>query len=106
MSITKDMRFDKLVRDKIPDIIRSKGEVPVVHTANDEEYWKKLKEKLNEEVAEFIDAENQEEIADILEVLMAISNVKRFAWDGIEDLRRKKVAERGGFEAKIILEET
>jgi len=96
----------KLVRDKIPEIIRKKGLVPVIHIATDEEYWQKLKEKLQEEISEFIKDSNEEELADILEVVYAVCDYKRFDIKEIEKLRKKKARERGAFSGRIILDET
>lgn len=100
------MKYDKLVRDRIPEIIRSKGVEPVIHSAGEEEYWQKLKEKLTEEVDEFKEAENLEEMADVLEVIEAIKQFKDFKTEELEELRGKKKEERGGFEKRIILEES
>lgn len=100
------MKHDKLVRDKIPEIIKKNGEVPVTRIANNEEYWLKLKEKLKEEVDEFHKSESKEEIADILEVISAICDFKNIDKDEIEDIRKKKQEERGSFKEKIILEQT
>jgi len=100
------MKYNKLVRDKIPEIIKSKGGVAITHIAGDAEYWQKLKEKLQEEVNEFIEAENIEEMADILEVIDAIFNYKKFDEEDLKRVKEKKADERGKFDDKIILEES
>ena len=100
------MKYNKLVRDKIPEIIKKKGEVPITHIASDDEYWKKLKEKLQEEINEFMKDGNAEELADILEVVYAICDYKKIDKKELELLRKKKTKERGGFKERIILDET
>ena len=100
------MIYNKLVRDKIPEIIMQKGGRPVVHVASEEIYWQKLKEKLQEEVHEFMKDENIEEIADIMEVLGAIVEYKKFHPTEIEQVKAKKFEERGGFKDRIILHES
>lgn len=100
------MKYNKLVRDKIPEYIESKGEKVVYHVASDEEYWTKLKEKLTEEVEGFKKETSIDELADILEVLKAIENYKKFNKDEIERVRNNKVEKRGAFEKRIILDES
>ena len=98
------MKYNKLVMDKIPKIIKDRGENPTTHIANEEEYWKRLKEKLKEETDEFLKEDNKEELADILEVINAICEFKRIDKEELESLRKKKSEERGGFKNKIILD--
>lgn len=100
------MKYNKLVRDKIPEYIKSKGGIPIIHTANDKEYWEKLKEKLQEEIKEFFENETIKEMADIQEVIDAICHHKKFTGKKIEAVRKKKAKERGAFKKKIILEES
>ena len=100
------MKYNKLVRDKIPEYILKKGGNPITHIADDIEYWQKLKEKLIEEMEEFKKDENIEEFADLLEVIDAIADYKKFDRDEVEKARSKKAAERGRFKDKIILDES
>ncbi len=100
------MRYDKLVRDKIVEIIESKGDKALYHIATDKEYEKKLKEKLSEEVVEFLEAENIEEMADIFEVIDSLLELKGWKYEEIALAQKGKRDERGGFEKRIILEES
>ena len=100
------MEYNKLVRDKIPEIIINKGGIPVTHIANQKEYEEALKRKLFEEANEFLDNPSIEEVADILEVMRAICDLKNINLDNLEEIRQKKAKERGGFKLRIILDRT
>ena len=102
----KIMKYNKLVRDKIPEYIRKKGGNPITHIADDAEYWQKLKDKLIEEIEEFKKDENIEEFVDLLEVIDAIADYKKFDRNEVEKIRSKKANERGKFRNKIILDES
>lgn len=98
------MIYNKLVRDKIPEIIKQDNHNPKTHIADDNEYWEKLREKLIEEVNEFLIENNEEEFADILEVLHAISDFKQFNKEYVNQIRKEKAEKRGRFIDKIILD--
>ncbi|HLE07394.1 MAG TPA: nucleoside triphosphate pyrophosphohydrolase [archaeon] len=94
----------KLVRDKVPEIMKLEGKNPATHIADDEEYWKRLKEKLRLEAAEFTANEKIEELASVLEVIRAICDFRKIDLKDIEALLEKKAKERGGFVKRIIIE--
>ncbi len=98
------MQFHKLVRDRIPEIIKQHGEIPIIHIADEQEYHEKLREKLREEIEEFLVNEDAEELADVLEVLHALCELKHLDMQQIEAIRIEKREKRGGFAQKIILD--
>ncbi|MFH1787349.1 MAG: nucleoside triphosphate pyrophosphohydrolase [archaeon] len=97
--------YNKLVRDNILDILSEKGLTCKSHVASKEEYLIKLKEKLQEEVSEFLGESNKEELADILEVVYAIADSYGVDKAELNRLRKNKAKKRGRFIDKIILEE-
>jgi predicted house-cleaning noncanonical NTP pyrophosphatase (MazG superfamily) len=93
----------KLVRDKIPQIIRATGLEPIIRVAEAEEYHGRLRAKLREEVEEFLASDDDpEELADILEVLYTLAEHGGTDRRQLERLRAAKVEERGGFAGRII----
>lgn len=92
----------KLVRDKIPDIARAKGGTYNVTVANDEEYAAALRKKLVEETHEYISAPEPMELADIMEVVRALAKLHSLTPEQLEDMRKQKFDERGGFEQRYI----
>lgn len=95
----------KLVRDRIPEIIRQSGAEPVCRTLSREEKLAALKEKLCEEAAEYKQSGETEELADVAEVLRAILRETDVSLDTLEAARVQKYRERGGFDGGVWLEE-
>ena len=96
--------YNKLVRDNIPEIMIENGAKPVTRILTDEEYLIELNKKLLEEVNEYLESQNIEEIADIEEVILAILNIKGITRDNLEEVRKTKTLKRGAFNKKIFLE--
>ena len=96
--------YNKLVRDKIPDIIKKDSRKPITKILNDEEYKKELDKKLQEEVKEYLEDDNIEELADIVEVIYGILASKDISLEEFESVRKKKAEKRGAFKDKIFLE--
>ena len=94
---------NKLVRDRIPEIIAMSGKECVYTILEDEEYLAMLDQKLNEEMAEYQQDKSMEELADLLEVMMAVAKARGYAWEAVEIIRRAKQEKRGGFEKRIFL---
>ena len=95
---------NKLVRDKIPEIIQNTGKTCATHILSKNEYIASLDMKLQEEVAEYLEDKNLEELADVVEVLRAICIARGYTLEELEKMRAKKADERGGFEKRIYLE--
>ncbi len=95
---------NKLIRDKIPEIIKASGRIPVIRTLDDTEYLTELDRKLNEECEEYQADKSLEELADMLEVIYAIAEARGHSFEELEQLRAEKAAKRGGFKDRIYLE--
>lgn len=95
--------YNKLVRDKITEIIRAKGENPVVRVMEEDEYIAALEAKLTEECGEYLESKEPEELADILEVVYAMAKARGCSVEELMQIYERKHAERGGFEQKIFL---
>lgn len=95
---------NKLIRDKIPEIIEASGRILVIRTLDDTEYLTELDRKLNEECAEYQADKNLEELADMLEVIYAIAEARGHSLEELEQVRAEKAAKRGGFKKRIYLE--
>lgn len=95
------MKYNKLVRDKIPEILDGKGVPYEKKVASDTEYKQELMKKLEEEIVEFKEAGSVEELADILEVVDALKKLPDYA--NVLDVQKTKREERGGFEKRLIV---
>ncbi len=95
---------NKLVRDKIPEIIEKSGKTAVCRTLSDEEYLEMLDQKLTEELDEYLKDQSMEEIADLLEVIYAVVKARGSSIEEVEKIRLLKKENRGGFEDKVFLE--
>lgn len=96
--------YNKLVRDNIIKIINNSNHTPYFHIAKEDEYKTLLNKKLIEEVNEFIESPSMEEMADILEVIEAITKTYNFSKEEILHVKEKKAFEKGKFDKKIVLE--
>lgn len=95
--------YNKLVRDKIAQVIENKGGKANTKILNDEEYLKELNKKLEEEVKEYLQSGEVEELADIEEVVLALVKAKGVSLEQFEQIRLQKVEKRGAFENKLFL---
>ena len=96
--------YDKLVRDKIPEIIHASGSFSNTHVANEGEFRTKLYEKLEEEAKELVAQPSVDEAADLLEVLLAVCELEGWSIESLGATRSTKRNERGAFTERIILD--
>jgi predicted house-cleaning noncanonical NTP pyrophosphatase (MazG superfamily) len=99
--------YNKLVRDRIPEIIEQQGKKFTTSILSEGQYISELKKKANEELQEYIDAQNDEEaleeLADLLEIIHSLANIHNGTMETVEKIRREKAVKRGGFQEKIFL---
>jgi len=102
-------RYHKLVRDRIPEIIRKSGKSCVTEVLADNEYRAMLQEKLREECGEVLaasaDGDVLEELADVLEVVYAMAEDRRCSREDLERIRQEKADDRGSFALRLLLTE-
>lgn len=98
-------KYNKLVRDRIPEIIETSGKTCVTEILSDEEYLKMIDAKLDEELAEYHQDQNIEELADLTEVIHAAVIARGYTLEDLERVRAEKTSKRGGFQKKILLKE-
>jgi predicted house-cleaning noncanonical NTP pyrophosphatase (MazG superfamily) len=105
MTQTHRFKVDKLIRDKLPQIMRISGIQLFERVMEKDEYLKKLKDKLLEEVKEVIESQSekemQEEFADLLEVILALLKVYGVELTHIQKIAEQKRLEKGGFDKRI-----
>lgn len=99
----KKTNHNKLVRDKIPEIIEADGRSCEIEILSDDEYIKMIDAKLDEELAEYHKDKNLEELADLVEVIHAATIARGYSVEELEALRAKKAEKRGGFAKRILL---
>ena len=96
--------YNKLVRDKIPEIILKSSRKPITSVLDKDNYKKELDKKLQEELQEYLKDDNVEELADLVEVVYAILDFKNVTIQKFERIRNEKVSQRGAFKDRIFLE--
>lgn len=99
----KTITYNKLVRDRIPEIIEAKGSTCITEVLADEAYLKMLDAKLTEELAEYHAAGDPEELADLLEVIYAAAQARGITAEELDKIRAEKAQKRGAFEKKLLL---
>lgn len=95
--------YNKLVRDRIPEIIEDSGKTCLTTILDEEAYLHMLDQKLNEELAEYQESKSIEELADLIEVIASTAKARGYSWDRLMKIRDKKHQERGGFDKRILL---
>ena len=99
----KEFIYEKLVRDKIPEIIEMSGKQCEIEILSDEKYLEMIDKKLDEELAEYHKNRNIEELADLLEVIYEATKARGYSIEDLEIVRAEKAEKRGGFDKEILL---
>ncbi|MEC3470456.1 nucleoside triphosphate pyrophosphohydrolase [Bacillus tropicus] len=101
--------YNKLIRNKIPQIIKSNGKTPTTRLLPEDEYIKEICKKTQEELIEYLEATTKEdkleELSDLLELINALAEYEGTTLGEIDKIRRKKAEERGGFQNRIFLQD-
>ena len=98
------MIYNKAVRDRIPEIIEGSGKKPIVVFLDDDKFLRVLETKLREEINEYLDSREINELVDLEEILLRILELRHIKREDFIELRLEKKKERGGFESNLFLE--
>ncbi len=96
-------KYNKVVRDKIPEIIKESGKKFNLKQLDDESFLAEIEKKLIEEVNEYTESKDVEELADLLEVIYRISELKGVSSDELDKIRKDKAEKRGKFDSNLFL---
>ena len=94
----------KLVRDKIPEIIKADGKEPITRVLSEQEFLNELDKKLNEEVEEYQADKSLEELADVVEIVYTICEARGYTIEDLMEIKAQKKDKRGGFKDRIYWE--
>lgn len=97
--------YNKLVRDRIPEIIEASGKTCTIEILSNDDYLRMVDAKMDEELVEYHKDQNIEELADLLEVIRAAAVARGYTIEDLERVRAEKAVKRGGFEKRILLKE-
>jgi len=97
------VKYHKAIRDKIPQIIRQSGNSYNIKRLSNAKFLVELEKKLDEELEEYQKSKNPEELADIIEVIIAIAKLRGTSQKKLEQIRLKKLKARGGFTKNLFL---
>ena len=101
----KRIVYNKLVRDKIPQIIESSGKECTTEVLSQESYIQSLDQKLLEEMEEYQQSKSLEELADLLEVMNAVVQARGYTWEELVRAQEEKREKRGAFSQRIFLKD-
>lgn len=104
-AMKKHTVHNKLVRDRIPEIIEGSGKSCLTEVLSNDAYIQALDAKLNEELDEYQKSKSLEELADLLEVMGAVVRARGYTWDDLTRVRKEKRTQRGAFNQRIFLKE-
>ena len=97
------IKYNKAIRDKIPEIIEESGKKYNLKQLDDTSFLAELEKKLIEEVNEYSESKDVEELADLLEVIYRISELRGVNSDELDEMRKDKAKKRGKFESNLFL---
>jgi predicted house-cleaning noncanonical NTP pyrophosphatase (MazG superfamily) len=101
--MTTDMSLrGKLVRDRIPEIIRQDGRTPIIETASPEDYGRYVRAKLEEELEEYLSSGDVAEVADLVEVCFITAALHGVGQDALLAIARDKRQQRGAFTKRLV----